>query len=75
MQLATVQRDAGGKALATDAKAKNVFASPVDLLCIVKVRCRRCAPLAVRGCPSVPQSAPHSGVLEFSLSTHAAEYD
>ncbi len=42
MQLATIQRNAAGKALVADVKAKNLDASPVELLRIVKVRCRRC---------------------------------
>jgi hypothetical protein len=49
VQLATTQRNAAGKALVADAKAKNLDASPVDLLRIVKVRCRRCAPSSVLG--------------------------
>ena len=39
MQLAAIQRNAAGKALVADVKAKNLEASPVDLLRIVKARC------------------------------------
>ncbi len=73
MQLAAIERNAVGKALVADVKAKNLDASPVDLLRIVKARCRRCAPLSVRGCPIGPRSAPHAGVLDRPW-THAAEY-
>jgi hypothetical protein len=51
LQLATIQRNPAGKALVANVKAKNLEASTVDLLRIVKARCCRCAPLAVRGCP------------------------
>ncbi len=51
VQLAAIERaDAVGKALVADVKAKHLDASPVDLLRIVKVRCRRRAPLSVREC-------------------------
>ena len=65
MQLATIQRNAAGKALVADVKAKNLDASSVDLLRIVKVRCRRCALSFVLECPSVPRSTPYAGVLEY----------
>jgi hypothetical protein len=67
MQLSAIQHNAAGKALVADAKAKNLDASSVDLLRIVRVRCRRCAPLSVRECPSVPWSAPYAGVLEYHV--------
>jgi hypothetical protein len=67
VQLATIQRNAAGAVLVADAKARHLDASPVDLLRIVKARCRRRAPLAVRGCPI---GAPHVGVLEY----HRAPY-
>jgi hypothetical protein len=51
VQLATIQLIAAGKTLVAYVKAKHLDASPVDHLRIVKVRCRRCAPLPVRGCP------------------------
>ncbi len=54
VQLATIQRNAAGKALVADVTAKNLFASTVDVLRIVKARCRRCAPL----CPGVPLGPP-----------------
>jgi hypothetical protein len=38
VQLATIQRNAAGKALVADVKAKNLDASTVDLLRIVKAR-------------------------------------
>jgi hypothetical protein len=67
LQLATIQRNAAGKALVADIKVKHLDASSVDLLRIVKVRCRRCAPSSVLGCPSVARSAPHAGVLVYPL--------
>ncbi len=67
VQLATVQRDAAGKALVADGKAKILDASPVDLLLIVKARSRR--PMSVLGCDSVARIAPYSGVLEYPWST------
>ena len=54
MQLAAIERNAVGKALVADVKAKNLDASPVDLLRIVKARSRQRAPSAVRGCPIGP---------------------
>jgi hypothetical protein len=65
VQLAAIERDAAGAALLADAKAKKLDASSVDLLRLVKARCRRCAPSAVRGCPSVPLSARYAGALEY----------
>jgi hypothetical protein len=59
-QLVSVQRNPTGAALLADAKAKNLDASAVDLLRIVKVRCRRCAPLPGLACPRPP------GVLSVS---------
>ncbi len=35
----TIERDAAGKALVADVKAKNLDASSIDLLRIVKARC------------------------------------
>ncbi len=67
VQLATIQRNAAGAVLVADVKAKHLDASPVDLLRLVKVPCRRCAPMSVLGCPSVPRSAPHVGVLVYPL--------
>jgi hypothetical protein len=64
-QLAAIKRDAAAAALVADVTAKNLDASTVDLLLRVKVRCRRCAPLSVLGCRSVP------GVLrlrEYSIT-------
>ena len=58
-----------------DVTAKNLDASTVDLLLIVKVRCRRCTPLSVLGRRSIPRSATLAGVLEYPwspMSTHAA---
>ena len=63
VQLATIQRDAAGKALVADAKTKELGASPVDLLRIVKVRCR-C--LFVLECPSVRRSAPFGSTRHSS---------
>jgi hypothetical protein len=40
VQLTTIQRNAAWKALVADVKAENLDASPVDLLRIVKARCR-----------------------------------
>ena len=75
MQLGAIQRNAAGKALVADVKAKNLDASSVDLLRIVKVRrLSPMHPLPVLECPSVPRSAPHVGVLEYPGNTHAAEY-
>ena len=74
MQLAAIQRNAPLKALVADVKAKNPDASSVDLLRIVKVRCRRCAPLSVLECFSLTRSALYAGVLEYPRSTHAAGY-
>jgi hypothetical protein len=51
VQLATVQLSAAGKALVADVKAKNVDASPVDLLRIVKAR-------RSVGCAGVPHRSP-----------------
>jgi hypothetical protein len=65
VQLATIERNAAGAALLADAKAKKLDASSVDLLRLVKVRCRCCAPSSVLGCPSVPESARCAGVLEY----------
>jgi hypothetical protein len=84
-ELAAIARNAAGAALLAGAKAKKLDASAVDLLRLVKVRCRRCAPSSVRGCPSAPESSahgstrvpwstPHAGVLDYPWSTHAAEY-
>jgi hypothetical protein len=56
VQLTTIQRNAAWKALVADVKAENLDASSVDLLRIVKVRCRWCAPLSVLECPSIPRS-------------------
>ncbi len=72
VQLAKIQHDAAGKALLllADVKAKNLDASSVDLLRIVKVRCGRCAPWSVPECSSVPRSAPYVGVLQYPWSTH-----
>ena len=56
VQLAAIERDGAGKALVADVKAKNLDVSAVDLLLIVKVRGRRCVPLSVLGCRSIPQS-------------------
>ncbi len=70
VQLAAIQRSAAGKALVVGVQAKKL-----DLLRVVKARCRRGAPLSVLG---VPHRSP--GVLrtrEYSStprSTHAAEY-
>ncbi len=50
VQLAAIQCNAAGKALVADVTAKNVDASAVDLLRLVKARCRRGAPLAVLEC-------------------------
>jgi hypothetical protein len=74
-QLAAIKRDAAVAALVADVMAKNLDASPVDLLLSVKVRCRRCTPLSVLGGRSVPWSATSAGVLEYPsspMSTHAA---
>jgi len=69
-QLAAIKRDAAAAALVADVTAKNLDASTVDLLLIVKVRCRRCAPLSALGCRSIPRSATLAGVLEYPWSTH-----
>jgi hypothetical protein len=74
-QLKAIKRNAAAAALVADVTAKNLDASPVDLLQIVKVRCCRCAPLSVLGCRSIPRSAMLAGVLEYpwsTMSTHAA---
>jgi hypothetical protein len=60
--------------LLADAKAKKLDASSVDLLRLVKVRCRCCAPSSVRGCPSVPLSARYAGVLEYPGVPRMREY-
>ncbi len=65
MQLAAIERNAAGAALVADVKAQHLDASSVDLLRIVKVRCRRRAPLPVLECSSLPRSAPYAGVLEY----------
>ncbi len=73
VQLTTIQRNAAGKALVADVKAKNLGASSVDLLRIVKVRRRRCAPSSVLGCRSIPRSAPYAGVLtQLSTGEHSS---
>jgi hypothetical protein len=67
-QLAAIKRDAASAALVADVTAKNLDASTVDLLQFVKVRCRRCAPLSVLVCRSIPRSATLAGVLEYPWS-------
>jgi hypothetical protein len=73
VQLAAIERTAAGAALVAGVKAKNLDASAVDILRIVKVRCRRRAPWSVRECPSGPPE--YAGTLEYpehprvSLST------
>jgi hypothetical protein len=62
VQLAAIERTAAGAALVAGVKAKNLDASAVDLLRIVKVRCRRRALWPVRGCPSGPPE--YAGTLE-----------
>ena len=64
VQLATIEHSTAGNALVADVKAKNLDASSVDLLRIVKVRCRQCAPLSALGCPSASRSASYAGVLD-----------
>ncbi len=77
-QLAAIKRDAATSALVADVMAwKNPDASTVDLVLSVKVRCRRCAPLSILGCRSIPRSATVGGSTrvpleyhEYSRSTH-----
>ena len=74
-QLAAIKRDAAAAAMVSVVTAKNLDASTVDLLLIVKVRCRRCAPLSGLGRRSIPRSATLAGVLEYpwsTMGTHAA---
>ncbi len=56
VQLAAIELDAAGAALVAGVKAKNLDASSVDLLRIVKVRCHRRAPWsgAAGSAPSGP---------------------
>jgi hypothetical protein len=68
VQLAAIERDAAGKALGADVKAKNLDASSVDIPRIVKARCRRCAPLSVRGCPIGPPEWPARESTRVPLS-------
>jgi hypothetical protein len=68
VQLTTIQRNVAGKALVADVKAKNLGASSVDLLRIVKVRRRRWLRTVV--CSGLPAARP-PGVLrtrEYSRS-------
>jgi hypothetical protein len=76
-QLAAIKRDAAVAALAADVTAKNLDASSVDLLRLVKVRCRRRAPSSVRECPVGPPECSVRGSTrvpleyhEYSRSTH-----
>jgi hypothetical protein len=74
VQLAAIARDAAGTALLADAKAKKLDASSVDLLRLVKARCRRCAPSAVLGVPLGPPRAPHTAALEYPGVCRMREY-
>ena len=51
LQLATIQRNPAGKALVANVKAKNLEASTVDLLRLVKARCRRWRTVVCAGVP------------------------
>ncbi len=66
-QLAAIKRDAAGAALVVDVTAKNLDASPVDLLRLVKVRCRRRAPLSVLGCSIDPPECSARGSTRVPL--------
>ena len=81
VQLAAIQRNAAGKALVADVKANNLDASAVNLLRLVKVRCRRCAPLSVLdwsaprspGVPRMREYSSYPGVLtQLSKVEHSS---
>ena len=74
-QLVSVQRNPTGAALLADAKAKNLDASAVDLLRIVKVRCRRmCRCLGWRALGPPECSLYRAAQLSRGSTLSTAEY-